>query len=138
VRAIGSRNLPFTMRERLHEFYRRLREQLPSKTADEALAQIGETMDAVENEMSGIAKHSIGPEPNLFDGRMYPPHPKFIKRKTDGSIIANLASHRIEIGANGSIKILRVDRKGSPPAPPQVELEIPGGGTNGEKPSKPV
>jgi hypothetical protein len=113
--------------ERLAEFYRRLKEQPRSTNADEALVRIGKTLCEVEDELSGIPAQPLGPQPNPFDGRMYPPHPLFVRRNPDGSLVAHQASHRVEIGANGSIKIFRVDRKGNPPAPPLLELDVPGG-----------
>lgn len=116
-----------TIRERLAEFYRRLKQQPASLNSEDALNRIERILTEVENELSGIPPQPLGPEPNAFDGRMYPPHPAFIRRNSDGSISANQASHRVEIGANGSIRILRVDRTGNPPAPQIVELEIPGG-----------
>ena len=94
------------IRERLTEFYRRLR-LLPScNTADLALQQICETLEQVEDECSGIAKRTPPPGPADFDGRMYCPYPDFVQRYDDGSILALTRGHRIEIAASGSVRII--------------------------------
>lgn len=116
-----------TIARRLAEFYRRLEQQPRSTDADEALMLIGTILTEVEDELSGIPALPLSHQPNPYDGRMYPPHPVFIRKNPDGSIVANQASHRVEIGSDGSIKIFRVDRKGNPPAPQILELDIPGG-----------
>ena len=99
---------PTKMRaERLAEFYSRLRALPAPCTADEALAQIGSTLDDVEDAYSGVAKKDPPPPPNMPDGRMYPPLPDRTDRHPDGSITAETRGHLIEIAANGSITMSR-------------------------------
>lgn len=89
--------------DRLAEFGKRLRNAPPAKNADEALGQIGKTLDDVEDAFSGVPKSA---NPGLkYDGRMYPPQADNIKRLADGSIKVRTKGNRIDIGANGSIDI---------------------------------
>ena len=76
-------------------------------------------MDEVEDAMSGIPKKEPPPPPKLPDGRMYPPRDDFVTRNPDGSISARTAGHNIEIGKDGSIKIISRKTKG-------IEFEQPG------------
>jgi hypothetical protein len=108
-----------TIRTRLREFYNRLGGQQRSTNAEEALGRIRRTMDEVEDAMSGIPKKEPPPPPKLPDGRMYPPRDDFVTRNPDGSISARTAGHNIEIGKDGSIKIISRKTKG-------IEFEQPG------------
>lgn len=95
-----------TIRERLEEFYRRLASLPPAQSAEIALKQICDTLDAVEDEMSGVEKQDPPPSPSMPDGRMYGPLEDHILRRADGSILALTRGHRIEIEANGTQRII--------------------------------
>lgn len=95
-----------TIRERLHEFYRRVGSLARAPSAEEALKQLARVLDDVEDELSGIPKKSPPPPPSVNDGRMYPPLDDFIIRHPDGRITARTRRHRIEIEANGSVTII--------------------------------
>ena len=56
--------------------------------------------------MSGVVKKTPPPWPIDPDGRMYCPQEDFIERRPDGSILAVTRSHRIDIGADGSLRII--------------------------------
>jgi hypothetical protein len=97
---------PASIRERLDELYRRLRVLPRPASADEALRQLCETLNGVENELSGIVRQQSSPQPPAFDGRMYCPLEDFLLRHDDGSIVALTRGHRIEISSDGSLRIL--------------------------------
>ena len=97
---------PCPIRERLDELYRRLRELPRGGTAEEALRQLCDELERVEDEMSGIEKKSPAPISSYFDGRMYCPMDDFIDRREDGSVLAMTRGHRIDIGKNGSMRIV--------------------------------
>jgi hypothetical protein len=95
-----------SLRERLDELFRRLRALPRPGTADEALKQLCETLDEVEDAWSGIPKKSPPPLPSNSDGRMYCPLSDFVSRLSDGGILALTRGHRIEIGSDGSLRII--------------------------------
>ena len=96
---------PATIPERLREFFKRLREEPKATNADEALAQLNRTLNAVEDELSGVVRKDPPPAPNMPDGRMYPPLADNIVRNADGSLSARTRGHNIRCGADGSITI---------------------------------
>lgn len=108
-----------TRAERIAKFYEALRVQAPASSAEEALARVRGTLDRIEDAFSGVPKASPPPPPGMSDGRMYPPLDDFVTRNPDGSISARTRGHNIEIGKDGSTKI--VDRKSG-----KVEFEQPG------------
>jgi glycosyl transferase family 1 len=91
--------------ERLAEFYRRLATELTATSADEALHQVSEVLDTVEDELSGIPRQSPPPRQAVAGARMYPPLDDRIIRYEDGSLSARTRGHRIEIEASGSVTI---------------------------------
>jgi hypothetical protein len=97
---------PRSIRQRLDELYRRLKRLPRADSAEEALRQLCQELEAVEDEMSGIAKQTPPPIPPASDGRMYCPLDDFIDRRDDGSSFAMTRGHRIEIGKNGSVRIV--------------------------------
>jgi hypothetical protein len=95
-----------TIRERLDELYRRL-EALPrASSAEAALRQLYDTLEEVEDELSGIERQAPPPPPSMFSGRMYPPMDDHIDRRDDGTILALTRGHRIEIAVDGGLQIV--------------------------------
>ena len=92
-------------RDRLNEVYRRLTALPRTTNSEAALIQLCETLEQVEDELSGIPKRAP-PMPNMIDGRMYCPLDDFVIRREDGSILALTRGHRIEINAKGSLRII--------------------------------
>jgi hypothetical protein len=95
-----------SIQERVDELYRRLRQLPPAKTSEAAFQRLCQTLEAVEDELSGITKKTPPPPPSLSDGRMYCPLADHVLRRTDGSILAVTRGHRIEIAANGTLRIV--------------------------------
>ncbi len=110
-----------TIPQRLAEFYQRLRSLPNARTPEEALRQIRETLNEVEDEFSGVPRKDPPPPPNMPDGRMYPPLDDFTTRNPDGSLSARTRGHNIEMGKDGSIRITNRKTGG-------VDFEKPGGG----------
>ena len=95
-----------SIRERLDEVYRRLRMSSQVGSGEAALRQLCETLEKVEDELSGISKKSPPPPPGAADGRMYCPLDDHVLKRADGSIVALTRGHRIEIAADGRMKIV--------------------------------
>lgn len=94
-----------TKKQRLEEYYNRLRGQSPSTTAEEALGRVVQTLIEVEDDLSGIPRSDPPPAIGQSDGRMYPPQADNILRHADGTITAASRRHDILIGDDGSITI---------------------------------
>jgi hypothetical protein len=60
-------------RQRLTEVYRRLAETPRCSSADDALSELGDVVEQVENALSGVAMPVVTPHPSVTDGRMYRP-----------------------------------------------------------------
>ena len=97
---------PRSIRERLDELYRRLGMLPRAGSPDEALRQLCDTLDEVEDAWSGVPKKTPPPPPSGFDGRMYCPMADFFLRCDDGGILALTRGHRIEIAPDGSLRII--------------------------------
>lgn len=110
---------PIPITQRLEEYFRRLRDAPPASSADEGLTLVCNLLDKVEDELSGIPKKDPSPAPDMPDGRMYPPLADYVKRCSDGSLIARSRAHNIKIEADGSITIL--NRKSG-----KIEMMKPG------------
>jgi hypothetical protein len=94
-----------TRAERLAEFYQRLHQRPPAKSAQEALERVRITLTEVEDDYSGIPQSIPPPVPDQSDGRMYPPMSDYVTINIDGSILAQTRQHDIVIGGDGSITI---------------------------------
>ncbi len=94
------------IRDRLEEVFRRLRQRPRATSGTEALRQLCEVLEQVEDELSGISRQQPSPGPTRFDGRMYCPEEDFVVRNPDGSLVALTRGHRIEIEADGSLRII--------------------------------
>lgn len=84
---------PHGRHERLAEVYRRLDAFPAAASAEEALGQLRECLNAVEDELSGIP--SVDPPPADGGGRMYFPLPDRTVIHADGGITARTIGHTI-------------------------------------------
>jgi hypothetical protein len=93
-----------TKSDRLKEFMRRLQALPSAGTFTGARRLVAETLNAVEDELSGIPK---SPDAWLSDGRMYPPLDDSIRRVPGHPGLRRLRSrsHNSYIRSNGAIRI---------------------------------
>ena len=94
----------WTKRERLAEFYRRLATAATCRTSEEALNLLASTLNAVEDEHSGV---SYNPESWQTDGRMYPAQADRIRSVAgrSGVFCLHHVRHLTFVSAVGSIEI---------------------------------
>ena len=95
-------------RERLKELFRRLGDAPEAGSSQEALDQLANVLNGVEDELTDIP---FSPERWRSDGRIYPPqedsvsevpgHPHVKRYRT--------VAHYVYIGANGSTEIVALD-----------------------------
>ncbi|MGW1839614.1 hypothetical protein [Streptomyces sp. NPDC002067] len=111
-----------SVHERLALVYERLDAMPPATSADEAFDRLGEVLDQVEDQHSGVPKNPDAPL--KFDGRMYHPRPDFVSRRDDGSVHAVTKGNEIHAAANGTLTITSrrtgeavYHRDGAGPAP---------------------
>src|SRR5258708_7302237 len=93
-----------TRGERIKEFLRRLAAAPPASDHDEAMGQVADILNGVEDEMTSIPYDPAFP---LNDGRMYPPQPdskKTVPGRTD-VIRYRSKGHSTLIGDGGAIRI---------------------------------
>jgi hypothetical protein len=91
--------------ERIQEFFRRLSAAPPASDHDEALRQVADILNGVEDEMTSIPYDPTFP---LNDGRMYPPQPdsrRLVPGRTD-VIRYRSKRHSTLIGDSGAIRII--------------------------------
>jgi hypothetical protein len=91
--------------ERLEEFFRRLAAAPPAADHDEAIKQVADTLNQVEDELTSIPYDPTFP---LNDGRMYPPQPDSKKAVSGRPDLTRYRSkgHSTIIGDNGAIRII--------------------------------
>ncbi|MFE6225467.1 hypothetical protein [Streptomyces sp. NPDC057854] len=92
-----------SLAERLNIVYQRLNALPPATGARDALRQLSETLESVEDDYSGVPKN---PNPGLaFDGRMYPPRADYITEEDDGRLIAVTRGNVIYAEPDGTLRI---------------------------------
>ena len=91
--------------ERFAAFLVRLDAAPPADSHEGALRLVGQTLDGVEDEMSGV---SFDPSRHDSDGRMYPPQADAARPVEDRPTLVRYRSrgHNTYIAANGAILIL--------------------------------
>lgn len=97
----------WTLRQRLDEFYRRLDSAPYAASFEEAMMQIEQNLNDVEDEYSGISYNPPASPLSSTHGRMYAPHeanrhtvpshPEVTRYRT--------TQHNVFIGSNGAIEI---------------------------------
>jgi hypothetical protein len=110
-----------TRRQRLVEYYKRLRGMPPAMTAKEALERVRDTLTEVEDAYSGIPRSDPPPPIGQSDGRMYPPLDDNVTKAADGSITTRTLRQDIRIEPDGSITITNRATR-------MIEFEQAGGG----------
>jgi hypothetical protein len=91
--------------ERLKEFFRRLIVAPPASDHEEAMQQVTDILNRVEDEMTSIPYDPTFP---LNDGRMYPPRPDSKKAVSGRADVTRYRSkgHSTLIADNGAIQII--------------------------------
>lgn len=104
-------------RERLQEFYRRFAQVPHAATLDEALSQLTNILDMVEDELTGTPND---PANWRYDERIYPPQRDSMHAVQEHPHVARFRSvaHNTFIGINGAIEIVSLDGT--------MELQKPG------------
>lgn len=104
-------------RERLEEFFRRLRASPNAGTFDEMYAQFCNILDAVEDELTGVPNC---PENGESDRRIYPPQRDATRDVPRHPQVKRFRSrrHNTYIGENGSVEIVTLSGR--------IEVQKPG------------
>ncbi|HEX6369460.1 MAG TPA: hypothetical protein VF006_11050 [Longimicrobium sp.] len=104
-------------RERLEEFFRRLHAAPSAGTFDEALAQLTNVLDGVEDELTSIPND---PGSWQSDQRIYPPQQDAVREVPAHPRVKRFRSrhHNTYIGENGSVEIVTLSGR--------VEVQKPG------------
>lgn len=93
-----------TRQERIAELIRRLEAADRCSSAEEARALLADTLNAVEDDLSGVA---FNPDYPLDDGRMYPPKEDYRREVPGRPDVARYRSvkHSIYFSQDGAIRI---------------------------------
>jgi uncharacterized protein YPO0396 len=105
-------------KQRFQEFLRRLEISPPAASLGEARTLIDATLNAVEDEMSGVP---YNPTTWLTDGRMYPVQDDNIRDVPGQPNVKRARSkdHNVYIAKNGAIRIVQISTN-------EVALDKPG------------
>ena len=97
--------------ERVGVFLKRLSGSPPAKNPDEARTLLADTLNAVEDDFSGVA---YDPEKHLSDGRLYPPQDDNRRPVLGRSDVVRYRTrgHNIWIASNGAIRIEQIGKVG--------------------------
>jgi len=98
-----------TKEERVAIFLDRLGKAAAATTAATGFRLVCETLNAVEDEHSGVP---YNPAAWLDDGRLYPPQDDHARALSDGVTVYRHRGHKTFIGANGAIVIWDIARRG--------------------------
>jgi hypothetical protein len=91
------------IQQRVAEFLKRLEAAGPVATSSEAFGLVCRLLEEVENEFCPIPPV---PTPGLrYTGRMYAPQEDHIRRRPNGTIVADARHHRVFCHPNGDIVI---------------------------------
>src|ERR1043165_1661636 len=93
-----------TKPDRLKRIFELLKIAPPAKNAEQAMSQMNQVLEAVEDAYSGTPK--LSSPPRTATPRMYAPQADSIVRAADGTITATARSHTIVYGSNGSITVI--------------------------------
>lgn len=104
-------------RERLKEFFRRLLAAPNAGTAEEAMTQLTNILNEVEDELTGVANV---PENWQTDQRLYPPQKDSAREVPGHPHVKRFRSrrHNVYVGENGSIEIVALSGR--------IEVRKPG------------
>jgi len=100
-----------TQAERVAEFLKRLSEARPAGSHDEAFSLVRDTLNAVEDQFSGVA---FDPDKHLTDGRLYPPQQDSRRSVPGRGDVVRYRSrgHNTLIASNGAIRIEKIGKGG--------------------------
>jgi hypothetical protein len=99
--------------ERVAVFLKRLDASPRAKNLDEARTLLADTLNAVEDDFSGVA---YDPDKHLTDGRLYPPQ-EDSRRQVPGRndvVRYRTRGHNVWIASNGAIRIEQIGKVGQP------------------------
>jgi hypothetical protein len=98
----------FSKEERVAMFLSRLGQAPAASTAAAGFRLVCETLNAVEDEHSGVP---YNPSAWLDDGRLYPPQDDHARALSDGVTVYRHRAHKTFVGANGAIVIWDITRR---------------------------
>ncbi len=94
---------------RLQIFFQKLAAAPAAASAEEALALVCHTIEAVEDEFCSVPRET--PAPLHFTGRMYAPQADHIRRQPDGTLVADTRGHRVYCQPDGALSIVALPKR---------------------------
>jgi hypothetical protein len=95
--------------ERLQVFFQKLADAPPAASAEEALALVCQTIEAVEDEFCSVPRET--PAPLHFTGRMYAPQADHIRIQPCGALVADTRGHRVYCQPDGALSIVALPKR---------------------------